>query len=182
MSDAERPYLYGLVAEFENPEQLIDAAKKVRAAGYRNVRAHTPYWVKGLGDALKLSSTKPLQWLVLGALVAGALVAFGMQYYTDVISYPLNVGGRPLNSWQAFMIICFELGVLFAAFAAVGGLLAFNGLPLPYHPIFNASNFELVSGERFYLCIETTDEQFDLIGTSQFLYSLNPKSVSEAKC
>ena len=182
MSDENRNYLYGLVAEFEDPEQLIEAAKETRAAGYSDVRAHTPYWVKGLADALKLKSTAPLHWIVLGAIVLGILAGFVMQYYTDVISYPINVGGRPLNSWQAFMIICFELAVLFGALTAVGALLAFNGLPLPYHPIFNAPNFELVSGERFYLCIETTDKQFDLQKTSQFLYSLNPKSVSEATC
>ncbi len=182
MSDANQPYLYGLVAEFDNPEDLIDAAKKTRSAGYRAVRAHTPYWVKGLGEALALRSTQPIQWLVLGALVAGIAAAFIMQYYTDVISYPLNVGGRPLNSWPAFMIICFELAVLFGAFAAVGGLLAMNGLPLPYHPIFNTPNFELASGDHFYLVIETGDRQFDLQDTSRFLYSLNPVSVSEAKC
>ncbi len=182
MSDAERPYLYGLVAEFGDPESLIEAAEKTRAAGYRNVRAHTPYWVKGLGDALALRSTVPLHWFVLAAMVFGGFAAYVMQYYTDVVSYPLNVGGRPLNSVPAFIVICFELAILFGAFAAAGGLLAANGLPLPYHPIFNAPNFELVSGERFYLCIETTDEQFDLPGTTAFLHSLNPKSVSEAKC
>jgi hypothetical protein len=182
MSERERPYLYGLVAEFDDPESLIDAVEKTRAAGYRDLRAHTPFWVKGLGDALALRSTLPLHWFVLGAMVLGAGAAFVMQYYTDVLSYPLNVGGRPLNSVPAFLVVCFELAVLFGAFAAAGGLLASNGLPLPYHPIFNAPNFELVSGERFYLCIETRDAQFDLPGTTAFLYSLNPISVSEAKC
>lgn len=179
--DKNQPYLYGLVAEFGSSEELIRAVKQTRAAGYSDVRAHTPYWVKGLAEALGFKA-RLLPWLVIGGLILGAVGGYVMQYYTDVISYPINVGGRPFNSVPAFMVICFELAILLGAFAAAGGLLGLSGLPLPYHPIFNVPNFELVSGERFFLCIETSDEQFELRQTSQFLHSLNPKSVSEAQC
>lgn len=172
--------LYGLVAEFSDEETLKHAAKEVRAAGYENVRAFTPFRVEGLSEALGYQGNT-LPWLVLAAMVVGAVAGFVMQYYTDVISYPINVGGRPLNSWPSFMIICFELAILFGALTAFGGMLAFNGLPLPYHPIFNTPGFELATGSRFYLCIESTDKRFHMLRTRQFLQGLGPTVVNEAK-
>jgi len=173
-------YLYGLVAEFQNGDRLIEAVKELKDAGYKDIKAFTPYRVEGLGEALELEA-KSLSWVVFIALIVGALVGFTMQYYTDVISYPLNIGGRPLNSWPSFTIITFELAILFGALATAGAMLILNGLPLPYHPIFNTPNFELSSGNRFYLCIESQDEQFDRQETMRFLSSLNPRSVNEAR-
>lgn len=176
----DNEYLYGLVAEFKDGESLVEAAKESKEAGYKDIKAFTPYRVEGLGDALGLEANA-LPWVVFIALIVGAAVGYGMQYYTDVISYPLNIGGRPLNSWPSFTIITFELAILFGALATAGGLLILNGLPLPYHPIFNTPNFELASGDRFYLCIESQDAQFDRQETMRFLSGLNPKSVNEAR-
>lgn len=176
----KQDYLFGLVAEFNDGESLIEAAKESRDAGYKDIKAYTPYRVEGLGDALGLEANI-LPWVVFIALIVGAAVGFSMQYYTDVISYPLNIGGRPLNSWPSFTIITFELAILFGALATAGGMLILNGLPLPYHPIFNTPDFELASGDRFYLCIEARDEQFDRQETLRFLSGLNPKSVNEAR-
>jgi hypothetical protein len=170
--------MYGLVAEFDDEEKLKHAAQEVRAAGYTQVRAFTPFRVDGLAETLG-HRENVLPWLVILALIVGAGAGFWMQYYTDVISYPLNVGGRPLNSWPSFIIICFELAILFGALTTFGGMLAFNGLPLPYHPIFNTANFELASGKRFYLCIESSDKRFHLERTRRFLEGLAPKVVSE---
>jgi hypothetical protein len=180
MSDEQKRYLYGLVAEFGDGESLKAAVKAVRAAGYQAVRAHTPYRVEGLGEILGHRGGA-LSWLVLGALVAGAVAGYAMQYYTDVIAYPVNVAGRPLNSWPAFVIICFELAILFAGLTAFGGMLLLSGLPLPFHPVFNTPDFDLASGERFYLCIEARDHHFDREGTRQLLERLGPRSVNEVE-
>ncbi|MEM7348550.1 MAG: DUF3341 domain-containing protein, partial [Chloroflexota bacterium] len=144
-----------------------------------DIKAFSPYRVEGLAGALGLESNI-LPWIAFIALFVGAAIGFSMQYYTDVISYSLNVGGRPLNSWPSFTIITFELAILFTALATAGGMLILNGLPLPYHPIFNTPNFELASGNKFYLCIEARDKQFDRVETLRFLSDLNPKSVNEA--
>jgi hypothetical protein len=180
MSNHGERTMYGLVAEFHDEEQLKHAAEQVRAAGYKNVRAFTPFRVEGLHEILGQHSSL-LPWLVLLAMGAGVLAGYAMQYYTDVISYPMNVGGRPLNSWPSFVIICFELAILFGGLTALGGMLAFNGLPLPYHPIFNTPNFELATGNRFYLCIEATDRRFHLQRTRQFLESTGANAVNEAR-
>jgi hypothetical protein len=172
--------VYGIVAEFGDEESLLHAAQAARAAGYKDLRAFTPFRVEGLAEVLNNHSTV-LPWLVVVALVVGATLGFIMQYYTDVVSYPINVGGRPLNSWQAFVLVCFELAILFGALTTVGGLFISCGLPLPYHPIFNTANFELSSGRRFYLCIESTDRRFQPQRTRQFLENLGPRAVSEAK-
>lgn len=172
--------MYGLVAEFGDEESLLHAAQQAKAAGYKDLRAFTPFRVEGLAEVLDNHSTI-LPWLVIVGLVVGATLGYIMQYYTDVVSYPMNVGGRPLNSWQAFVLVCFELAILFGALTAVGGLLISCGLPLPYHPIFNTTNFELSSGRRFYLCVESTDRRFQLQRTREFLEGLGPRTVSEAQ-
>ena len=172
--------MYGLVAEFGDEESLLHAAEQAKAAGYKNLRAFTPFRVEGLAEVLDTHSNV-LPWLVVGALFVGAAAGYVMQYYTDVISYPVNVGGRPFNSWPAFVLVCFELAILFGALTTVGGLFLSCGLPLPYHPVFNTADFELSSGRRFYLCIEATDRRFQRQRTRQFLESLGPNAVSEAK-
>jgi hypothetical protein len=165
------------MADFEDPDDLLEAVEKVVKAGYRRIDAFTPYPVEGLDEALRLGPNR-LSLVVLGGAVVGAVGSFAIQYYASVIDYPLNVGGRPLNSWPAFIPITFEVAILFAAFAAVLGMFILNGLPQPYHPVFNVENFELASRNHFFLSIESTDEMFDLVETRKFLRSLNPGKVS----
>ncbi len=163
--------LYGLLAAFEEPNSLLHAARAAHAAGYRNMNGYTPFPVHGLSQALG-QKPKPVPLMTLiGGLTGGAL-AYGMLYYASVISYPINVGGRPLHSWPAFIPITFELTVLGASFAAFFGMLALNGLPHPYHPLFNVPSFSLASRDRFFLCIQAGDPQFDVVQTKQFLEAL----------
>jgi hypothetical protein len=173
-----RPPIYGLLAEFDNPTDLLRAAEAARRAGYRKMDAYSPFPVEGLAEALGFHRTGLPMVIFLGGL-AGCVGGFFMQYYASVIGYPLNVGGRPLNSWPAFLPVTFELTVLIAALAAVLGLLALNGLPMPYHPLFNVPRFALASRDRFFLCIEARDSRFDRTATRQFLSDLHPREVSE---
>jgi hypothetical protein len=165
---------YGLLAEFEQGESLIAAAHKAYATGYREMNGYTPFPLDGLFEALGQRPTRlPLVTLVGG--IAGGCAAYFMLYYASVISYPINVGGRPLDSWPAFMPITFELTILGASFAAFFGMLALNGLPHPYHPLFNVPEFKLASRNRFFLCIQAGDPLFDLTGTRRFLEQLSAK-------
>jgi hypothetical protein len=163
--------LYGLLGEFETTDQVIHAATEARAAGYRNVNAYTPFPVRGLSDALGHKPTRlPLAVLIGGIL--GGCAGYFMMYYASVISYPLNVGGRPLHSWPAFNPITFEMTVLGAAGTAFLGMLARNGLPHPNHPLFNVHAFTLASRNRFFLSIQSTDPLFDVNQTRRFLQDL----------
>jgi hypothetical protein len=175
-----QPPLYGLMAEFENPERLLEAARRAYQEGYRRMDAYTPFPVEGLDEAIGFHHNR-LPLIVLIGGIIGAVGGYWMLYYSQVISYPLNVGGRPYNSWPAFIPITFELTVLAAALAAVLGVLALNGLPMPYHPVFNVPRFALASRDRFFLCIEARDPQFDRATTKQFLESLGPQEVSEVE-
>lgn len=168
--------LYGLMAEFENADRLLVQARQAYAAGYRKLAAYSPFPIAELPAALGLRKSR-LPWLVLLGGTAGGVAGFGMQYYASVISYPLNIGGRPLNSWPAFVIVTFELTILCAAGVAVLGMLLRNGLPQPYHAVFNASGFERASQDRFFLCIEATDPTFEMDKTRAFLESLHPARV-----
>lgn len=172
------PKLYGLMVSFDNPESLLEAAQAAREAGYQRIDAYSPYPVEGLTEAMQLRSTR-LPWVVLLGGIIGAGGGYFMQYYASVIDYPLNVGGRPLHSWPAFIPITFELAILVAAVFAVLGMLALNGLPQPYHPVFNVPEFELASRSHFFLTIESSDPRFDLEDTRQFLEDLGGESVSE---
>ena len=172
--------LWGLVAEFDTPEALVAAAEKVREQGFRRYDAYSPFPIEGLHHAMGFHRNR-LPMLVLFGGILGGLGGFFMQYFASVISYPLNIGGRPLNSWPAFMPITFELTILGASFAAVFGMLALNGLPMPYHPLFNVERFALASRDRFYLAIEIRDKLFDLEKTKAFLSSLHPFGVYEVE-
>ena len=173
-----KPGIYGLIAEFDSADALLAGAKRAHADGYRRMDAYTPFPVEGLSEAIGFHHT----WLPLFVLIAGitgAILGFASQYWVTVIDYPLNVGGRPLNSWPAYIPITFEVTILFAALTAVVGMIALNGLPMPYHPVFNVPAFERVSRDGFFLCIEAVDPRFDREGTRQFLVSLQAKEVSE---
>jgi len=174
----KRPPIYGLMAEFPDPGSVVAAARRVREAGYRKVDAFSPYPIEELSEALELDRSRlPLLVLIGGA--AGLIGGYGLQYWVSVIAYPLNVGGRPYHSWVAFIPATFETTILVAALTAVLGMLALNGLPEPYHPVFNVPRFALASKDRFFICIEATDPKFDLDDTWRFLISLGPRVVSE---
>ena len=174
-----KPLIYGLLAEFDTPEALVAAAEKVRDAGYRRADAFSPFPVHGLAEALGLKRTRvALITLICG--LCGGVGAYGMMWFSSVIAYPLNVGGRPPHSWPAFVPITFELTVLGAAFGALLGMLALNGLPQPYHPLFNVQRFaDHASRDCFFIAIDAADPKFELADTRQFLESLRPQHVTE---
>ena len=165
--------IYGLIAEFETAEQILEATRRARERGYRRMDAYTPYPVEGLATELGLERTRVPMVVLIGGLV-GAAAGYFMQYWAMAIDYPLNVGGKPYNSWPAFIPITFELMVLVAAFAAILGMFFLNGLPQPYHPVFNVPRFARASQDRFFLCIEATDPRFDPVLTRTFLEGLRP--------
>jgi uncharacterized membrane protein len=173
-----RPPIYGVMAEFNNPTALVNAAREARARGYRKMDAYTPFPIEELNEALHLSKSK-LPLIVLTGGILGGLTGFLMQYYVTVIYFPINVAGRPLDSWPMYIVITFELTILFAAISAVFGLLALCGLPMPYHPTFNVPRFARASRSRFFLCIRATDPLFDRKATEDFLESLEPREVAE---
>jgi Protein of unknown function (DUF3341) len=178
---AHRSLLHGIMGEFETPEQLLAAAQKARAAGYKHVDAYTPFPIEGLAEAIGFRWTAvPLLTLIGG--IGGGLTGFGLQYWCAAITYPQNIGGRPLNSWVAFIPITFELTVLGASLVSAIGMLALNKLPQPYHPVFNVERFSAHgSTDRFYLVIEARDPQFELAGSARFLQEASAKFVSEVK-
>jgi hypothetical protein len=173
-----RPPLWGLLAEFETPAAVLHAARCAHAQGYRRLDAYSPFPIEELSEALGLHSTHVPLVVLLGGIV-GCVGGFFMQYYAAVIGYPMNVGGKPYNSWPAFIPITFELTVLIAALSGVLGMFALNGLPMPYHPVFHAPRFALATRDRFFLSIEATDPRFDLEQTREFLMKLNPREVVE---
>jgi hypothetical protein len=168
--------LYGVMAEFDNRFDLVEAVRKAREAGYTRMDAYTPFPIHGLADALGFHDRR-LPLLVLLGGVVGCIGGFALLYWISVIAYPLNVGGRPLNSWPAFIPITFETTVLCGALAAVFGMLALNGLPQPYHPVFNAPRFALASRNRFFFCIEARDPRFDHLQVRQFLTEQHAREV-----
>jgi hypothetical protein len=165
------------MAEFEDPNALVAAAQQARLEGYRRMDAYSPFPIEELHEALGLPPTRLPLIVLIGGLV-GAVAGYSLQYWVSVIENPLNVGGKPLHSWPAFIPITFETTILVAALSAVLGMLALNGLPMPYHPVFNVSRFALASRNRFFLCIEARDPRFDLETTRHFLQTLNPREIS----
>jgi hypothetical protein len=182
MIHEHRSHIYGVVGEFENERQLIQAAKKSREAGIKHVEAYAPFPVEGLSEALGLKRNKVALLTLIGGL-CGGLGGFGFEYWVNVISYPLNIGGRPLNSWPAFIPVTFELTVLGASLAAVFGMLALNGLPQPYHPLFNVERFSKhATTDRFYLCLEARrHHHFNVADAARFLESVGAQHITEVR-
>jgi hypothetical protein len=172
------PVTYGVMAEFNAAQTVVDAARRTMAEGYTKVEAYTPVPVEELNDILHKSRTN-LSKLVLAGGLAGMATGFALQYWAAAIEYPMNVGGRPFASWPAFVIPSYELTILFASLTAAIGMFALNGLPQPYHPVFNAPRFSLASSDKFFLVIEADDPRFEPIRTAAFLESLGAKGVYE---
>jgi len=172
--------LYGLMAEFSSPEAVIGAAKRAREEGYCELDAYTPFPIEALAEALGHHHSKLPLIVLLGGLL-GAVAGFGLQYWTSVIDYPLNVGGRPFNSWPAFIVPTFECTILGASLAAVFGMFFVNGLPMPYHPVFNVPRFAQASRDHYFLVIKAKDGKFDRKATRAFLESLGPGEVADVE-
>ncbi len=174
----EPAQLYGLLAEFDTAEHLLTAARRAHATGYRAMDAYSPFPVEGLADALG-AETNAIPLIALFGGIIGALTGFGMQYWIHVIALPINVGGRPLDSWPAFIPVTFEMAVLFSALSMLAGFLVLNRLPQPYHAVFNVAAFARASRDRFFLCIEARDPNFDAITTRAFLQELGSIEIAD---
>jgi hypothetical protein len=172
------PTLFGLLAEFDSATAIVSAARKTREAGYTKIDAYTPFPIHEMDDALKLRRTR-LPWLVLCGGITGMIGGFALQYWASTMAYPLNIGGRPMASWPAFIVPAYETTILLSALTAVVGMIALCGLPQPYHPVFNVPEFSHASADRFFLSIETADPKFDLAATRAFLEGLGPLGVSD---
>ena len=170
--------IYGLLAEFDTPTELVVAARKAYEEGFRRMDAYSPFPIEELAEAIGMHSDRVSLVVLVGGILGG-LGGYMLQYWINVISYPVNVAGRPFHSWPAFIPVTFEMTILFAGLAGAFGMLALNGLPMPFHPLFNSSRFAFATRDRFFLCIEAADPKFDLAGVRTFLESLNPRSVSE---
>jgi hypothetical protein len=170
--------LHGVMAEFDTPTDLVRAAEAASEAGYRNMDAYTPFPIEELHHAMHLPKSKMSLIVLLGG-ICGGLTGFLLQWYITVYNFPTNIGGRPLFSWPAYIVITFELTVLFGAIAATLGLLALCGFPTPYHPVFNVPRFERATRDGFFLCIESRDPLFELDKTKSFLSRLDAKEVCE---
>jgi hypothetical protein len=173
-----RPAVYGLMAEFEDPTSLVAATHGAYREGYRVMDAYSPYPIEELHEALGSPATRLPLVVLVGGLV-GCIGGYALQYWVSAMAYPLNIGGKPLHSWPAFIPVTFECTILVAALSCVLGMLALNGLPQPYHPVFNVPRFAFASRNRFFLAIQARDPKFDQHATLRFLESLAPRGVSE---
>ena len=171
---------YALVAEFADDHALLEAAEKTRDAGFEKIDAYSPFPIHGMTDAIGMK--RPiLAWVVFGAALIGMVAGFGLQYWVSVLNTPFNVGGKPMNSWPQFIPITFECTILAAGLAAVIGMLAFNGLPRPFHPLFEHPQFNRVNDDKFFLVIEAKDPKYDASDTRTFLEGLGPIEVVEVE-
>ena len=172
--------IFGLMAEFDDPSGLVAAAKRTYAAGYRQIDTFSPYPIEEAWEAIGQHDRR-LSLIVLAGGLAGLLSGIGLQEWVHNIAYPINVAGKPLNSWPQFIPVTFELTILFAALAGVIGMILLNGLPMPYHPVFNVARFERASRDKFFLLVESTDPKFDRQQTHDFLKGLNPSEINEVE-
>jgi hypothetical protein len=174
------PAVYGLMAEFETPTALVAAAKRVYAEGYRRIDTFSPFPVEEAWEAIGHHDRR-LSMIVLGGGIAGLLTGIGLQEWVHVFAYPINIAGKPLNSWPQYIPVTFELTILFASIAAVVGMIVLNGLPMPYHPVFNVPRFEHATRDKFFLLVESTDPKFDRRRTLELLKGLNASEINEVQ-
>src|SRR6201998_4062660 len=167
----KRDPIYGIMAEFDSAQALVDAAKKTHEAGYQKIDAYSPFPIEGLAEEIGFHRDEVPLVVLIGGLIGG-VSGYLMQYW-------MSAGGKPYTSWPAFIVITFEMTILFAGISAVFGMLALNGLPMPYHPVFNVPRFALASKDRFFLIVFSSDKKYDPAGTRDFLASLQPRSLSE---
>lgn len=170
--------IYGIMAEFDSATALVEAARKTHDAGYRKIDAYSPFPVEELAEAIGFHTNRVALVTLIGAIIGG-LSGYLMQYWMEAVDYPVNVAGRPDHSWPSFIVITFELTILFGGISAVLGMLALNGLPMPYHPVFNVPRFAMATKDRFFLIVFSTDPKYKPAEVRQFLESLQPRSISE---
>ena len=176
----KKPSLYGVMAEFDSPDALMAAAHSARKAGYTKMDGYSPFPIEELDEALGFKKSWLPAFVLIGGLF-GLALGYGFQYWVSVIDYPVMVGGRPYHSWPSFIPVTYELMILSASITAVISMFALNGLPMPYHPVFNVDRFGMASTDRFFLCIEATDPKFDLGKTKSFLEQCHPTHISEVE-
>src|SRR6202162_4381725 len=174
----KRDPIYGMMAEFDTPVALVEAAKRTYQAGYKRIDTYTPFPVEGLAEEIGFHHDEVPLVVLIGGIIGG-LTGYLMQYWMSAVDYPLNIGGKPPHSWPAFIIITFEMTILFAGVSAVFGMLALNVLPMPYRPVFNVPRFALATKDRFFLIVFSSDKKYDPASTYDFLESLQPRSISE---
>jgi len=170
--------IYGMMAEFDSASDLVAAARRTHEEGYHKIDAYSPFPVEGLAEEIGFRKNGVPLVVLIGGLL-GCMSGYALQYWISAVSYPINVGGRPYNSWPAFIVVTFEMTILFAGLAAVFGMLALNGLPMPYHPVFNVPRFAFATRDRFFLIIFSSDAKYDAVATRAFLETLEPRSISE---
>jgi hypothetical protein len=175
---ARRDPIYGLMAEFDTPQALLDAAHKTHEAGYQKLDAYSPFPIEGLAEEIGFHRDEVPLVVLIGGIIGGSC-GYLMQWWISAVDYPLNIGGKPPHSWPAFIVITFEMTILFAAIAAVFGMLALNGLPMPYHPVFNVPRFAMASKDRFFLIVFSSDPNYNPASTRAFLEGLSAVSISE---
>jgi hypothetical protein len=174
----KRDPIYGMMAEFDTPTALVDASRRTYQAGYKKIDAYSPFPIEGLAEEIGFHHDEVPLVVLIGGIIGGASGYF-LEWWCSVIGYPINVGGRPFHSWPAFIPITFEMTVLFGGISALFGMLALNGLPMPYHPVFNVPRFAMASKDRFFLIVFSSDPKYDPAGTRSFLEGLAPRSISE---
>lgn len=174
----KRVPVYGLMAEFDSAQNLVDAAHRTHAAGYQKIDAYSPFPIEGLAEAMGFTKNRVPLVVLIGGLIGG-LSGYLMQYWIATVSYPINVGGKPYHSWPAFIVVTFEMTILFAGLSAVFGMLALNGLPMPYHPVFNVPRFAFATKDRFFLIVFSSDPKYDPGQTRLFLEGLGGRFISE---
>ena len=175
-----RAAVYGLLAEFDTPAQLVAAAARAHGEGYRRMDTFSPFPIEEAWEAIGHHDRRLSLIVLIGGLIGG-LSGYGLEYWVHAIAYPINIAGKPLNSWPQFIPVTFEMTILFAALSAVLGMVVLNGLPMPYHPVFNVPRFEHASRDKFFLLVESTDPKFDRQGTLEFLKGLDPSEINEVE-